>query len=343
MDVVLTILVITAIAAMRSFMAPTGGECVRNVAVPLGVLLQGLEQRMPVLSLVVWAVVIFIAGINTGRYGVKYSLYPAYTLMAIPVFGIVAAGVMVSHDYLVTAASALCGLLSVKYLHRCIMRSGSFADLSLGMLWIGLLPLLFVPAAVMAYVVVPVLVLVVRPSWRDWVVAVASLLLPLAAVCYVGWCRGGDFTAPVTALYDAFMTPSGFEFFASTNPAGILLLGVLIVMVVCSASLVVSDKYSLKVKARAAMRFNALLVVACAGMFFVPSCTSTVFVLAAVPAAMLLPLSAETASANAVLPYLLRRSCRRYPTFRALNEKLRTLYRLALLFAAANTAVMFFL
>lgn len=321
MDVVLTILVIVAIAAVRSFVAPTGGECVRNVAVPLGILLQGLEQRMPVLSLVVWAVMIFIAGINTGRYGVKYSLYPAYTLMAIPVFGIVAAGVMVSHDYLVTAASALCGLLSVKYLHRCIMRSGSFADLSLGMLWIGLLPLLFVPAAVMAYVVVPVLVLVVRPSWRDWVVAVASLLLPLAAVCYVGWCRGGDFTAPVTALYDTFMTPSGFEFFASTNPAGILLLGVLIVMVVCSASLVVSDKYSLKVKARAAMRFNALLVVACAGMFFVPSCTSTVFVLAAVPAAMLLPLMFVRMGVGFT----------------------ETLYRLALLFAAANTAVMFFL
>ena len=108
MDVVLTILVITAIAAVRSFVAPTDGESVRNVAVPLGAMLQGLEQRMPILSLVVWAVVIFIAGINTGRYGVKYSLYPAYTLMAIPVFGIVAAGVMVSHDYLVTAASALC-------------------------------------------------------------------------------------------------------------------------------------------------------------------------------------------------------------------------------------------
>ena len=43
-------------------------------------------------------------------------------------------------------------------------------------------------------------------------------------------------------------------------------------------------------------------------------------------AAMLLPLSAETASANAVLPYLLRRSCQRYPTFQALNEKLSSLY-----------------
>ena len=43
-------------------------------------------------------------------------------------------------------------------------------------------------------------------------------------------------------------------------------------------------------------------------------------------AAMLLPLSAETASANAILPYLLRRSCRKYPTFRKLNEKLSSLY-----------------
>lgn len=43
-------------------------------------------------------------------------------------------------------------------------------------------------------------------------------------------------------------------------------------------------------------------------------------------AAMLLPLSAKTASANAILPYLLRRSCREYPTFRTLNEKLSSLY-----------------
>lgn len=43
-------------------------------------------------------------------------------------------------------------------------------------------------------------------------------------------------------------------------------------------------------------------------------------------AAMLLPLSAETASANGILPYLLRRSCREYPSFRKLNEKLSSLY-----------------
>lgn len=319
MDVVVTLMAITAIAAVRSQVAPVQGEDVPNIVTPLGGLLQRSQLDMPILAVVIWGMVIFAVGVNAGRYGVKYSLYPAYTLMAIPLFGLVAAGVLVSRDYLVTSAAALCGLLSMKYLHRCIMRSGSYGDLSLSMLWIGLLPLLFAPAAVMAYAVVPLLVLVVRPSWRDWTVAVVSLLLPVAAVCYAGWCRGGVFLAPVRALYDAFMTPSGFDFFASTNPAGILLIGVFIVMAVCSASLVVSDRYSLKVKARAAMRFNALLLIACAGMFFVPSCTSTVFVLAAIPAAMLMPLMFVRMGVGFT----------------------ETLYRLALLLAAANTAVMF--
>lgn len=319
MDVVVTLMAITAIAAVRSQVAPVRGEAVANVATPLGGMLQRSQLDMPILAVVIWAMVVFAAGVNAGRYGVKYSLYPAYTLMAIPLFGLVAAGVLVSRDYLVTSAAALCGLLSMKYLHRCIMRSGSYGDLSLSMLWIGLLPLLFAPAAVMAYAVVPLLVLVVRPSWRDWTVAVASLLLPVVACCYLEWCRGGVFLDPVHSLYDAFMTPSGFDFFASTNPAGILLIGVFIVMAVCSASLVVSDRYSLKVKARAAMRFNALLLIACAGMFFVPSCTSTVFVLAAIPAAMLMPLMFVRMGVGFT----------------------ETLYRLALLLAAANIAVMF--
>lgn len=319
MDVVVTMLVIAAVAVARSVVAPTDGESVRNVATPLGVWLQGLQQEMPLFAAVVWGVMMLVVGVNAGRYGVKYSLYPAYTLMAIPVFGIVAAGVMVSRDYLLTSAVALCGLLSMKYLHRCVMRGGRFGDLSLSMLWTGMMPLLFAPAAVMAYAVMPLLVLVARPSWRDWAVAVVSLLFPLAAFCYVGWLDGGDFLAPVKAMHEAFMTPSGFEFFASTNPAGILLIGVLIVMTVCSASLVVSDRYSLKVKARAAMRFNALLLIACAGMFFVPSCTATAFVLAALPAAMLLPLMFVRMGVGFT----------------------ETVYRLALLLAAANTLIMF--
>ena len=45
-----------------------------------------------------------------------------------------------------------------------------------------------------------------------------------------------------------------------------------------------------------------------------------------ITAALLLPLQKETASANAVLPYLLRRSCEKYPDFTSLNKRLAELY-----------------
>lgn len=45
-----------------------------------------------------------------------------------------------------------------------------------------------------------------------------------------------------------------------------------------------------------------------------------------IEANFVMPLSAETASANALLVYVLSRSCREYPTYRALCKKLSSLY-----------------
>ena len=42
--------------------------------------------------------------------------------------------------------------------------------------------------------------------------------------------------------------------------------------------------------------------------------------------ALLLPLSEQTASANAILPFLLRRSWQEYPSFAALQRRLNQLY-----------------
>ena len=61
-------------------------------------------------------------------------------------------------------------------------------------------------------------------------------------------------------------------------------------MTMCAVTLVISDKYSLKVKSRVAMRFNGLLLILLVAMFFLPSVTATQFALLAVPASMMLPL-----------------------------------------------------
>jgi predicted Zn-dependent peptidase len=67
----------------------------------------------------------------------------------------------------------------------------------------------------------------------------------------------------------------------------------------------------------------------CEGVHF-SSVPDSRFKTGRITAAFLLPLTGETAAANAILPYLLCRSCREYPDFTALNRKLSELYGAAL-------------
>ena len=136
----------------------------------------------------------------------------------------------------------------------------------------------------------PLLVLAVKAKWRDWTVAVVSLAFPLFACCYVSWFRGEEFIAPALRLCESVTEPSGYSFLRTLNPAGLALIGVILTMAFCAVSLIISDRYSLKVKSRAAMRFNALLALLLCGLFFLPSGTATIFALVAVPASILMPL-----------------------------------------------------
>lgn len=316
-EVTATLFVIAVVATLRSVFAPAADETIPNVAAPIGILLQGLQARFPLWSAAIWCSTLFLAGLNAGRYGVKYSLYPAYTLMSIPLLGAVAATITVSGDYLVTSAATILTLLAVKYIMRCIMRTGSYGDLSLSMLCFGALPLVFAPAAVV-YAAMPLLVLAVKAKWRDWTVAVVSLAFPLFACCYVSWFRGEEFLAPALRLCESVTEPSGYAFLRTLNPAGLALIGVILTMAFCAVSLIISDRYSLKVKSRAAMRFNALLALLLCGLFFLPSGTATIFALVAVPASILMPLIFVRMGTGFT----------------------ELLYRLLLLCAAANIAVM---
>ena len=289
LDLAATLILIIIVSTLRVALQPAGDEMVANTTTPIGILLQNLQTKIPALATIVWAMVVMIAGLSVGRYAAKYSIYPAYTLMAIPVLGTVATAVMVSGDYLVSSVALLLMLNATKYLHRGVMRTKSFSDLSLAMLCFGAIPLVFAPAAIF-YAVLPFFVLVIHNSWREWVVSLCSLLFPIAAICYWSWCAGSEFLSPVQQIYDSMLADSEFKLFSTLNPASILLLGVVIMMVLCAVSLIISDRYSLKVNSRAVMRFNALLFVACIAIFLLPSCTATTFALIAVPVSMIVPM-----------------------------------------------------
>ncbi len=317
LDLATTLFVIVVITTLRSALFSAGDESIPNTPTPIGSLLQGLQQSLPTLCIIAWALMLMFAGLDAGRYGPKFSLYPAYTLMAIPVFGITAGAVMVSGEYLLSGIAMLLMLFGTKYLLRCIMRTESFNDLSMSMLCYGTLPLVFAPAALF-YITLPIIILTVRNTWRDWVVSVASLLFPLLSVSYWSWCAGDGFITMAEQIYTSMFTPSEFSFFSTLNIAGIALLGIIIVMVLCSISLIISDRYSLKVKSRAVMRFNAIMLAITLAMFFLPGCTATLFAIVATPVAILTPIIFVRMSVGFT----------------------EMLYRLLLVAAAANMVVM---
>ena len=268
---------------------PVGDESITNTPTPIGIFLQNLQTKIPTLSAVIWALCAMFAGLGVGRYAAKYSIYPAYTLMAIPVLGVMATAVIVSGDYLVSSAVLLLMLHATKYIHRCVMRSKSFGDISLAMLCYGVIPLVFAPAAIL-YVTLPILILVLYNSWRNWLVAVSSLIFPLLSVSYWSWCAGEEFLSSAQLIYNSALAGSEFHLFSTLNLASILLLGVVIMMVLCAMSLIISDRYSLKVNSRAAMRFNLFMMLVCIGMFFLPSATATTFAMISLPVSMLVPI-----------------------------------------------------
>ncbi len=288
-DLTLLLLVIAIATSLRLSLWPAPAEVVENVVAPIGEVLQSWQARMPVLSVIVWVIALMVIGLGLGRLGVRYSIYPAYTLMAIPLFGITACAIVGSSDFLLTTASMLVIYMATRAMTRFIMRTERFNELSLAMLYFGLLPLIFAPAAIL-YVALPVLVLFVRSSWRDVVVALGSLLLPPFAVCYWSWCAGGNFLSPMMELYTAIFTDSGYYFFSSLNFATIALLGIIVLMVFCAVALLIADRYAIKSKSRATLRFNALLIPLLLSMLFLPGSTATLYAIVAVPLAMLVPL-----------------------------------------------------
>ena len=289
LDLAVTLLVIAVASTLRAALHPVGDEAIANTPTPAGIVLQNLQSSIPSLSAVVWCLCVIVAGLSVGRYAAKYSIYPAYTLMAIPILGIMAAAITISGDFLVSSAVLILMLYAIKYTHRCVMRTKSFGDLSLAMLFYGALPLLFAPAAVF-YIALPVLTLLLYNSWRHWVVTVSSLLFPLLAVSYWDWCAGNEFLDSAELIYTSALAESEFHFFSVLNPVSIILIGVVLVMVFCTVTLILSDRYSLKVNSRTIMRFDALLLATTLAIIFMPSATSTAFVLISLPVAMLVPL-----------------------------------------------------
>lgn len=256
---------------------------------PLGELLTQFQSLRPVWAHLAAGFLLLYAAMTAGRLTVRYNLYTVGTCLAIPLYAIAACGIALSGDFLASATAAALLAVAVKNFCRSFCNGYAFDGLFRASAGLGLLVLVSAGAAPLL-LLIPFAVLLFRRTFRESVVALAGLLLPLLALCYINWGAGGDFTAPLLAQRDAFLAGTPLALFRELPVQSLAMLGAVVLLTLLAVLFFLSDIYAAGTKPRFILFFHLGLFVLALAQLCGPAASPALFPLLAIPAAVLLPL-----------------------------------------------------
>ena len=154
------------------------------ISTPLGDLIGLFQERFPRCSRILCGGLLLLTGILCGRLAVRYGLYPVSSTLTIPLYGLVACGILLGQEYLTESVAAFVLLLSTQNFFACFRNGYAIGAVFRASFFLGLLPLLYAPLLPL-----PLLVLAAafcfRRTLREVFVSLCSVVLPFLAVCSV--------------------------------------------------------------------------------------------------------------------------------------------------------------
>lgn len=285
---VLMMLLLVVATFTRFAIAPYGDELIAGGAAQPCVWVDNFQYSHPVWGVIFSALVVVLTSMIAGRTTSALGLYPARTTITIPLYVIIACGIFIAPNSLSVSLSALCVMQMLRYLCGEYMRGTDLTFAFYVGLCAGVAPLLYAPA-ITFIALLPIAILIFGFSWREVVVMVTGLILPLSALCYVGWLCGGAFTAPVLELFKAVGEPSGYTPWDSESVVALTLIGVILFMVLCGILAFAGEKRAVAMRPRTIITLLIIAQVVALATFALPSATAGLFMLVAPVAAILIP------------------------------------------------------
>ena len=185
------------------------------ISTPLGDLIGLFQERFPRCSRILCGGLLLLTGILCGRLAVRYGLYPVSSTLTIPLYGLVACGILLGQEYLTESVAAFVLLLSTQNFFACFRNGYAIGAVFRASFFLGLLPLLYAPLLPL-----PLLVLAAafcfRRTLREVFVSLCSVVLPFLAVCYIAWGQGANPLDTPAGLWHSFVSDSGYRIFANT-------------------------------------------------------------------------------------------------------------------------------
>ena len=142
-----TFLVVVIVAFVRAWVTQRFAGEIPAVSAPLGYYTAAFRLSWPLLSAAASIVMLFVAGFLIGRSSVRAELYATRCFLAMPLFGVVSCGVLLSSDYLTQSLTLLLLALASRNYYNSFHRHYCFDRMFRGSLYVGLIPLLYAPGA----------------------------------------------------------------------------------------------------------------------------------------------------------------------------------------------------
>lgn len=254
----------------------------------LGGLLAQFQAAYPAGARFAAGFLLLFTGMCAGRLTARYNLYTVGTCLPIPLYAIIACGILIGPDYLAGFAASMLLVLATKNYCRSFCNGYGFDAIFRASLYLGLLPLVYAPALPLL-LILPLAVLLFRRTLREAVVAVAGLLLPTLTACYVYWGMGDEFTSPLTALYETAIAGMPLRLFTEIPLPAQAMLGGILLLDLTALFFFLSDIYAAGTKPRFVLFFNIGILATSLVLLASPAATAGMFALLAVPSAILIP------------------------------------------------------
>jgi hypothetical protein len=150
-------------------------------------------------------------------------------------FVVMFCGLYVGRDYLALSIATYLLLKGSQYFASAFVRDNSFNFMFLGAWLVGCAPLVFAPAVIFM-LLIPLACIIFMRSWRETLVALFGMLLPILMCAYVLWAIGEGFTEIFVSMRDILLAPyTSFKVTAVNIPllayAGLCLLLALVSVV----------------------------------------------------------------------------------------------------------------
>ncbi|MDR0907216.1 MAG: hypothetical protein LBM63_01185 [Rikenellaceae bacterium] len=216
--------VLVALLFARYFASPYPAETLSPVGgMPLAEWLCLWAMSHPVWSDVALVVVVVWSAVIVTMLATRYVAPTSRNYLSMPVFVITACTVFPPQALPAYLAAWLLAL-STRQFMQTFRKDPRFTEAFKGGFYLGFIPLLYAPGAIL-WLAVPIVANLYRRSARELTTALVGVVLPVLGVWFVAWATGGDAWQLFEQWWRAVMTHSGTSLVFSELPTATLVCG----------------------------------------------------------------------------------------------------------------------